>query len=140
MIERCGDRQRKCDGLEKRLLHFFIESSNDAPGRFPPRLWTLPIHMVHQRLGHMHPHQSHRPRIHLLHRNSDRWDVIVCMHVPNTSIDWSWWSLEEGLGLNYLYRSLQTGTCIHPRDMEPDNPVIRPSPISASDPIREHTG
>ena len=26
MIERCGDRQRKCDGLEKWPLHFFIES------------------------------------------------------------------------------------------------------------------
>ena len=25
MIERCGDRQRKCDGLEKWPLHFFIE-------------------------------------------------------------------------------------------------------------------
>jgi hypothetical protein len=25
-IERCGDRQRKCDGLEKWPLHFFIES------------------------------------------------------------------------------------------------------------------
>jgi hypothetical protein len=26
MIERCGDRQRKCDGLEKWPLHFFVES------------------------------------------------------------------------------------------------------------------
>ena len=26
MIERCGDRQRKCNGLEKWPLHFFIES------------------------------------------------------------------------------------------------------------------
>jgi len=26
MIERCGDRQRKCDGLEKWPLHFFIEA------------------------------------------------------------------------------------------------------------------
>ena len=26
MIERCGDRQRKCEGLEKWPLHFFIES------------------------------------------------------------------------------------------------------------------
>ena len=26
MIERCGDRQRKCDGLKKWPLHFFIES------------------------------------------------------------------------------------------------------------------
>ena len=26
MIERCGDRQRKCDGLEKRPLHVFVES------------------------------------------------------------------------------------------------------------------
>ena len=26
MIELCGDRQRKCDGLEKWSLHFFIES------------------------------------------------------------------------------------------------------------------
>jgi len=26
MIERCGDRQRKCDGLEKWPLHFFIQS------------------------------------------------------------------------------------------------------------------
>ena len=26
VIERCGDRQRKCDGLEKWPLHFFIES------------------------------------------------------------------------------------------------------------------
>jgi len=25
MIERCGDRQRKCDGLEKWPLHFFVE-------------------------------------------------------------------------------------------------------------------
>jgi len=25
MIERCGDRQRKCDGLEKWSLHFFVE-------------------------------------------------------------------------------------------------------------------
>ena len=26
MIERCGDRQHKCDGLEKWPLHFFVES------------------------------------------------------------------------------------------------------------------
>jgi len=26
MIERCGDRQRKCDGLKKWPLHFFVES------------------------------------------------------------------------------------------------------------------
>jgi hypothetical protein len=26
MIERCGDRQRKCDGLQKWPLHFFVES------------------------------------------------------------------------------------------------------------------
>ena len=26
MIERCGDRQRKCDGLEKWPFHFFVES------------------------------------------------------------------------------------------------------------------
>jgi len=26
VIERCGDRQRKCDGLEKWPLHFFVES------------------------------------------------------------------------------------------------------------------
>ena len=26
MVERCGDRQRKCDGLEKWPVHFFIES------------------------------------------------------------------------------------------------------------------
>ena len=26
IIERCGDRQRKCDGLEKWPLHFFVES------------------------------------------------------------------------------------------------------------------
>jgi len=26
MIERCGDRQRKCDGLERWPLHFFVES------------------------------------------------------------------------------------------------------------------
>jgi len=26
MIERCGDRQRKCDGLEKWPLHLFVES------------------------------------------------------------------------------------------------------------------
>jgi hypothetical protein len=26
MMERCGDRQRKCDGLKKWRLHFFIES------------------------------------------------------------------------------------------------------------------
>ena len=26
MIERCGDRQRKCDGLEKWPLHFFVEN------------------------------------------------------------------------------------------------------------------
>ena len=26
MIDRCGDRQRKCDGLEKWPLHFFVES------------------------------------------------------------------------------------------------------------------
>ena len=26
MIERCGDRQRKCDGLEIWPLHFFVES------------------------------------------------------------------------------------------------------------------
>ena len=26
MIERCGDRQRKCDGLEKWSFHFFVES------------------------------------------------------------------------------------------------------------------
>ena len=26
VIERCGDRQRKCDGLETWPLHFFVES------------------------------------------------------------------------------------------------------------------
>ena len=26
MIKRCGDRQRKCGGLEKWPLHFFVES------------------------------------------------------------------------------------------------------------------
>ena len=26
MVERCGDRQRKCDGLEKWPLHLFVES------------------------------------------------------------------------------------------------------------------
>lgn len=26
MIERCGDRQRKCDGLKKRPFHLFVES------------------------------------------------------------------------------------------------------------------
>ena len=41
MIERCGDRQRKRDGLEKWPLHFFVESPGDATGRPPPCLRTF---------------------------------------------------------------------------------------------------
>ena len=47
MVERCGDRQRKCDGLEKWPFHFFIETPHHAPDRpLPSHLWTFALHAV----------------------------------------------------------------------------------------------
>jgi len=68
------------------------ESPSDAPGCPPPsRLWSLSTHVVHQLLGRIHPHQPHRPRSCILHRNCNRWRVVVCMSISNSSIHCSIW-------------------------------------------------
>ena len=63
---------------EMAVIFLRRESSIDAPGRPPPpRLRSLPIYVVHQRLGRTHPHQPYWPWSHLLHRSHDRWHVVV---------------------------------------------------------------
>ena len=75
------------------------EPSVDAPGRPPAaRLRSLSTHVVHQCLGRTHSDRPHWPRSHFLHRNRDRWDVIVRVSVPNTGIDRSSRLVEEGPG------------------------------------------
>jgi hypothetical protein len=103
---------------------------------------SMPIYVVHQRLCHTHPHQLHRLRSHLLHRNRDRWDVVVCVSVPNTSIDYSSRSTEKDPAQDsLLYRSLQTGAPADPPDVEPGSPVASLLPIFTNDSsAREHTG
>jgi hypothetical protein len=57
------------------------ESSSDAPGcPPPPRLRTLPTHVIHKHLRCIHPHQPHRHRSCILPRSCDRWHVII--HMP----------------------------------------------------------
>ena len=62
---------------EMAVIFLRRESSIDAPGRPPPCLRSLPIYVVHQRLGRTHPHQPYWPWSHLLHRSHDRWHVVV---------------------------------------------------------------
>ena len=103
MIERCGDRQRKCDGLEKWPLDLFIESPGDAPaGASPAYLRTLLVHVVCQHLGRVHVHRSHLPWGHGFHRDRDRRDFFVCVSFPNTCIYRSAWSMEEGPTWSFL--------------------------------------
>jgi hypothetical protein len=52
--------------------------------------------VVHQHLRCVHPHRSHWPWGHVLHRNRDRRDVVVRVSIPNTGIHRSSWSMEEG--------------------------------------------
>ena len=123
------------------LLH--RKSSDNAPGRPPPsRLWTVSIHVVHQHLRCIHPHHPHRPRSHLLHRNCDHWHVIICMSIPDTGIDCSSWSMEEGSAWNrLLYHPPQMGVFMGPPDVGPRGPVTSPPPISPNDDsAQEHTG
>ena len=100
MIERCGDRQHKCDGLQKWPLNFFVESPGDAPDRsLSSRLWSLPIHVVYQCLGRMGPR-----------RNRDRRHFIIRVSVPNASIHGRSQPAEEGPTGSCLLRcSLKTG-------------------------------
>ena len=102
MMERCGDRQLKCDGLERWPLHPFIESL-PVVLRVPPScMRTLPAHVVHQRLRHTYPHHPHRPRSLILRRNCNHWHAIVCVPILDISIHFSSWSMEEGSTVNRL--------------------------------------
>jgi len=79
------------------------ESPGDAPGHPPPsRLRSLLIHVVHRLLGCIYPHQPHWPLSRIFHRNCDRWCVIVCMSIPNSSIGCSPQVTEEGSAWDHL--------------------------------------
>ena len=111
------------------------ESSRDAPGGPPSsRLRSVPTHVDDQRVGRIHPHQLHRSRSWILRRDCDRWDVIICMPIPNASIGCPSRLVEEGSGWDRLpYRPLHTGALADPPDAEPGSPAAPPPPISAND-------
>ena len=98
--------------------------------------------MIHQYLHRAHPHWPYQPRSRILRRNCDRWHVIVCVPIPNTSIDCSSQPTEEGsTGNSLLDRSLRTGALMDPQNAELESPAVLLSPILAdNDPAREHTG
>ena len=117
------------------------ESSGDVPGFSPPsRLWTVLVHVVDQRVDCTHTHHPHRLRSHLLHCNRDHGDFIVCVSIPDTSIDGSSRSMEEGPARDYFYCSLQKGALTDSRDVEPKSPAAPLSPISTNDSARGRTG
>jgi len=108
------------------------EPALDDAGRPPPsRLWPLPTHVDHQHHCRMDPDHPRWLRSCILHRNCDRWDVIVCMPVSNTSIRRPVRFMEESSARNHLrYRVLQTGVFVDPSDVGPERPVAPPPSIS----------
>jgi len=128
MIERCGDHQRKCDGLEKWPLHFLMESPGNAPGcASPSRLRILPTHAVHQCLHRIHPHQPHWSWSCILPRSCDCRHVVICMPVPNADILCSSQFMEEGPVGDRLPHCPLQGSAL------PDPPDVEPSSISTDD-------
>jgi hypothetical protein len=69
------------------------ESSNDTPGRPPSRLLALSTHVVDRWFCCAHPHH---PWSRVLRRNYNHQRVIVCVSIPDASIDCSSQSMEEG--------------------------------------------
>ena len=126
---------------EMATARFRREPSFDAPGRAPPpRLRTLPTHVVHQHLRRVHAHRPHWLRGSILRRNRDRWHDILCISVPNTSFDRPSQSMEEFSTTNrLLYRLLRKDNFTDPPDVEPDHPAT-PSPIFTTNPIRGCAG
>jgi len=115
------------------------EPALDAAGRpLPSRLRSLPTHVGRQHLCRMDPDCSRWLRSCFLRRNCDRWDVVVCMSIPNTSIYRPSRFMEEASTRNHpRYRRLQTGVFVDPSDVEPERPVAPPSSTSIPDPARE---
>ena len=117
------------------------EPSCDAAGGPPAsRLWSVPTHVDHQRLCRIHPRQLHRSRGCILCGDCDRWDVIICVSVPNASVGCSSRLVEEGPAWARLpFRPLRMGVLADPQDVEAGNPIGLPAPIFTNDnPAREH--
>ena len=137
MIERCGDSQRKCGGLEKWPLNLFVES---LPVMLQVSLLACRPCRRMCSVNRIHPHQPHRLRVWILHCSYYCCHVIVCVSVPNTGIDCSPRSTEEGPVWNCLpHHSLQADAHMGPPDAEPESPSVPPPPIPTNNSTRERT-
>jgi hypothetical protein len=162
-IERCGDRQRKCDGLEKWPLHFFVESlpvmlqarssfspagSADTCGRSTPSVAYTLISLTG--LGVMFyigiviagmssyacPFQTPASvALRSMWKKVLAWGCLLyCSFQTGALTD----SPEVEPDLEAAWnRLLQSGALA---DVEPESPAAPPRQISANDPAREHKG
>lgn len=84
VIERCGDRQRKCDGLQKWPFYFFVESLPVMLQVSPSsHLRSLSIYEIHQHNCGACPHRFYYTWHFVLPRHCRRRRVLIRVSISN---------------------------------------------------------